>query len=91
MARRREARISFENSGVIGSLGELTPNITIPPNRYYTSFRCKVTILFLIHNAFAKNYIIILSLVRPIAIYTQHKLNFSFPSGLMMTLREKEV
>ena len=36
MARRRDARISFENSGVIRSLGELTPNITLPPNRYYT-------------------------------------------------------
>ncbi len=41
MARRRDARISFENSGVIRSLGELTPNITLPPNRYYTVSHCK--------------------------------------------------
>jgi len=82
MARRREARISFENSGAIRSLGEFTPNITLPPNRYYATLRCKVTIFFRIDNVFAKNYIIIFGLVRPIAIYTvaQTKL-LLFPLG----------
>ena len=70
MARWREARISFENSGVIRSLVEFTPNITLPPNRYYTISSLQIYHFFRIDNAFAKNYINILSLVHPIAIYT---------------------
>ena len=40
VARHKADRISLENSGVIGSLGELTPNILMPSYLLMYLFAC---------------------------------------------------
>jgi hypothetical protein len=45
VARHNAARISLENSGVIGSLGELTPNILMASLLFF----CKSRKYFLYH------------------------------------------
>ena len=46
IARHNAARISLENSGIIGSLGELTPNIFCPPKMIIILFECKYKTIF---------------------------------------------
>jgi hypothetical protein len=47
VARHRASRIFFENSGVIGSLGELIPNISISSNYVNVYiYAAKIIIIF---------------------------------------------
>jgi hypothetical protein len=56
VARHNAARISLENSGVIGSLGEWTPNISIPFQYLQCKDGEKVWLLFVICNTYTFNW-----------------------------------